>query len=99
VSGNVLLGRQYELAPFDGTAEFLAFASGNLVSVAIFSGSDILTEPGATIPFGAAEAAPVYPDHILAEDEVAEGDRLSMTFTNGGAAVRDINWAVMLTPA
>lgn len=97
-SGNVLLGQQYELMPFDGTVEFLAFGSGNLVTCSIFSGPDILTQPGATIPFGGAEASPNYPDHVIAEDEASEGDRLSFVFVNGGAAARDINWRVMLSP-
>lgn len=98
-TGNVLLGQQYELMPFDGTVEFLAFANVNLVTCSIFSGPDILLQPGAAVPFGAAEAAPVYPDHVLAEDEAAEGDRLSFVFVNGNAGAAIINWRVMLTPA
>lgn len=97
-SGNVLLGQQYELAPFDGNVEFLAFCSANLMTCSIFSGPDILLQPGAAVPFGAAEAAPVYPDHVLAEDEVAEGDRLSFVFVNGNAGANIVNWRVMLSP-
>lgn len=96
-SGNVLLGQQYELCPFDGNVEFLAFANVNLVTCSIFSGPDILLQPGAAVPFGAAEAAPVYPDHVLAEDAVAEGDRLSFIFVNGNAATALVNWRVMIS--
>lgn len=97
-SGNVLLGNQYELAPFDGTAEFLAFAAATGITVSVFSGPDILLQTGATIPFGAAAAAPTYPDHIIADDDVAEGDRLSLIFQNTTGAGIVVNWRVMLTP-
>lgn len=97
-SGNVLLGQQYELAPFDGTAEFLAFAAATGITVSVFSGPDILLQTGATIPFGAAAAAPIYPDHIIADDDVAEGDRLSVIFQNTTAGAIVVNWRVMLTP-
>ncbi len=96
-TANVLLGQQYELMPFDGVVEFLAFANVNLVTCSVFSGPDILLQPGAAVPFGAAEAAPVYPDHLLAEDDAAEGDRLSFVFVNGNAAAAIINWRVMLS--
>lgn len=98
-SGNVLLGQQYELAPFDGTVEFGAFSNVNLVTCAIFSGPDILQQPGGAVAFGTGEAAPVYPDHFSWEDEVAEGDRLSFTFSNGNAGAAIINWVVRLSPA
>jgi hypothetical protein len=98
-SANVLLGQQYELAPFDGTAEFGAVSTVNLVTVAIFSGSDILQQPGGSIAVNATESAPVYPDHFNWEDEIAEGDRLSMVFSNANAGTAVINWVVRLSPA
>ncbi|HKW42518.1 MAG TPA: hypothetical protein VJN39_14815, partial [Gemmatimonadales bacterium] len=66
---NVLLGSQYELAPFDGTIEIGLMADKNLVSCGIFSGPDILQEPGGVVPFAAAEATPKYPDDYHWEDE------------------------------
>lgn len=101
-SGNVLLGQQYELAPFDGTVEIAAVADRNLVSCAIFSGPDILQQPGGLVAFKAAaatEVTPAYPDDYHWEDEVAKGDRLSLAFQNGNAAIAIVNWAVRLTPA
>lgn len=96
---NVLLGSQYELAPFDGTIEIGMFADKNLVDVAIFSGPDVLQEPGGIVPFGAAEAAPRYPDDYHWEDEVAHGDRLKITLHNGNAATTVVNWVLRATPA
>jgi hypothetical protein len=101
-SGNVLLGQQYELAPFDGTVEIGCIADRNLVSCAIFSGPDILQQPGGIVTFNGAaatELTPKYPDDYHWEDEVAKGDRLSLSFQNGNAAITIVNWAVRLTPA
>lgn len=97
-SGNVLLGQQYENMPFDGTVEFGAVSTVNLVSCSIFSGSDILQQPGGAVPVSAVEAV-IYPDHFIAEDEAAEGDRLSFVFVNGNAAAAIVNWQVRLSPA
>ena len=96
---NVLSGQQYELAPFDGTVEIGLFCDKNLVTCAVFSGPDILQQPGGFVPFGAAEAAPKYPDDYHWEDEVAAGDRLAVSLTNGNAATTVVNWIVRLTPA
>lgn len=96
---NVLLGSQYELAPFDATIEVGLFADKNLVNCAIFAGPDVLAEPGSFVPFGAAEAAPVYPDNFHWEDTVAHGDRLKITLNNGNAAQTIVNWSIRITPA
>ncbi len=96
---NVLLGSQYELAPFDGTIEVGLMADGNLVDTAIFSGPDTLQEPGGACPFGSSEAMPKYPDDYHWEDEVAQGDRLKITLHNGSVATRVINWVLRVTPA
>lgn len=98
-SQNVLLGSQYELMPFDGTVEIGVFGDKNLVTCQIFSGPDVLQEPGGMVPFGSAEAAPRYPDDYHWEDEAAEGDRLKIVFNNGNAGTALINWAVRITPA
>lgn len=96
---NVLAGSQYEFAPFDGTIELGMFADKNLVSCAVFSGPDTLQEPGGMVPFGAAEAAPKYPDDYHWEDEVAAGDRLKVTLTNGNAGTTLVNWVLRISPA
>ena len=96
---NVLLGSQYELAPFDGTIEIGIFANVNLVTCSIFSGPDVLQEPGGPVPFGAAEALPRYPDDYHWEDEVAQGDRLKIAISNANAGTALVNWVLRLTPA
>lgn len=98
---NVLANSQYEFAPFDGTIEIGMFATRSLCSCAIFSGPDVLAEPGTPIPFGAAEALPKYPDDYHWEDEVAQGDRLKITVTNSNVAAGPdiINVVLRMTPA
>lgn len=96
---NVLLGSQYELAPFDGTIEVGVKADKSQVTCQIFSGPDVLAEPGSAVPFAAAEAMPVYPDDYHWEDEVAHGDRLKLGLLNGNAQATVVNWAVRITPA
>jgi hypothetical protein len=96
---NLLLGSQYELAPFDATIEVGMMADKNLVTCAIFAGPDVLAEPGSFVPFAAAEAAPKYPDDFHWEDTVAHGDRLKITISNGNAAITLLNWSIRITPA
>jgi len=98
-NNNVLLGSQYELAPFDGTMILGLFSSVNLVTVSVFAGPDTLQEPGGMVPFGSAEATPRYPDDYHWDDEVAHGDRIKVALHNGNAGTAIINWAVRLTPA
>lgn len=98
-SANVLLGSQYELMPFDGTIEIGLSSTVNLVSCSIFSGPDVLQEPGGAVPISATEKMPAYPDDYHWEDEAAKGDRLKIVFVNGNAAAAIINWAVRITPA
>lgn len=99
---NVFLGSQYELAPFDGTIEIGIMSNRATTTCAIFSGPDVLQEPGGFVPFGVTigtESAPKYPDDYHWEDEVARGDRLKLTLTNGeGAATAIVNWSLRLTP-
>jgi hypothetical protein len=96
---NALAGSQYEFAPFDGTIEVGIFSSVNLVTTSIFSGPDTLAEPGTGVPFGAAEALPVYPDNYHWEDEVAHGDRLKVQLVNGNAGTAIVNVVLRITPA
>jgi hypothetical protein len=95
---NVLLGQQYELAPFHGKIEIGIFADKNLVTCAVLAGPDTLQEAGGMVPFGAAEAAPKYPDDYHWEDMVAKGDRLKLSLANGNAATTIVNWVLKLTP-
>jgi hypothetical protein len=96
---NATLGSQYEFAPFDAKMEVAAFADKAQVSLTIFSGPDILAEPGQMVPFGAAEATPKVPDDYHWVEHVAKGDRLKVLFLNGNVAATILNWIVSLTPA
>src|SRR6267142_3689413 len=55
---NVFLGSQYELAPFDCTIEVGCLCDKNLVTMNLFSGSDVLAEPGSAVPVGTIEFFP-----------------------------------------
>lgn len=96
---NLLLGSQYEMAPYDGEIAIAIMADKNLVTCFIASGPDILAEPLSAVPFAAAEATPKYPDDYHWTDLVAEGDRLKIGLTNGNAATTIINWYLRITPA
>jgi hypothetical protein len=108
VVDNALANSQYEFAPFDGTMEIGIMAGAPGCQCAIFSGPDVLSEPGSTLPStptGTAatpvEGMPKYPDDYHWEDEVAHGDRLKITITNTnttGVAV-PVNIVLRLTPA
>lgn len=98
---NVLLGSQYELAPFDGTIEIGMSSDRALVECAIFSGPDTLQEPGGQVPFHVigTQSMPVYPDDYHWEDEVAHGDRLKINLVNKDPAIAIVNWVLRITPA
>lgn len=99
---NVFLGSQYEFAPFDGTIEIGLMADRANVSCAVFSGPDVLQEPGGQVPFGptlGTQSNPKYPDDYLWEDEVAKGDRIKLTLVNGDPAATVVNWSLRLAPA
>lgn len=100
---NALANSQYEFAPFDGTIEVGMLTQRDLITCAIFSGPDVLAEPGTPVPFTAAGgiSMPVYPDNYHWEDEVAHGDRLKIQLVNGNtAAGPDVTMVVLrLTPA
>jgi len=101
-NANVFLGSQYELAPFDGTIEIGIKSNRLNVTCSIFSGPDVLQEPGGFVPVGptlGTVANPVYPDDFLWEDEVAQGDRLKLALTNVDAAIALVAWALRITPA
>jgi hypothetical protein len=108
VTDNALANSQYEFAPFDGTIEVGIMAPSPLWQCAIFSGPDVLAEPGTPLPYTATgtsaapvESMPKYPDDYHFEDEVAQGDRLkiSLSNTNTVAATGTANVVLRLTPA
>lgn len=98
---NVLLGSQYEIAPFDGTIEIGMSSDRANVECSIFSGPDTLQEPGGQVPFHTigTQSMPVYPDDYHWEDEVAQGDRLKITLRNNDPAAAIVNWVLRITPA
>lgn len=97
---NALAASQYEFAPFDGTIEVGIFSNANLVTTAIFSGPDVLAEPGTAVPFiTGTEQLPKYPDDYHWEDEVAQGDRLKVSLVNANAGTAIVNVVLRLTPA
>jgi len=98
-TGNVVLGQQYELAPFDALVEIAAISTVNLVTIAVLAGSDILQQPGGGVPVNSVESMPKYPDDYHWEDHVRAGDRISLSFQNGNAATAIINWVVRFSPA
>jgi hypothetical protein len=102
-TGNILLGSQYELAPFDGTIEFGVMSSRAASQIFIASGPDILAEPGSACPWSGTagtEALPKYPDDYHWEDEVAQGDRLKIILYNTDASNAAVfNWFLRITPA
>ncbi len=102
INPNVLLGSQYELMPFDGTIEIGIHAdSAGLVDCSIFSGPDVLAEPGTPVPFATTARFPVYPDDFQWEDEAAQGDRLKIALrsaaTSGGPFT--VFWSLRISPA
>jgi len=99
---NILAGSQYEFAPFDGTIEVGILADRTNVSCAVFSGPDVLAEPGSSVPTTVTlgtEAAPKYPDDFFLEDDVAQGDRLKVSLQNNNVAIATTIVAVRITPA
>ncbi len=99
---NVFLGSQYEMAPFDGTIEIGMSSDRATTTYACFSGPDVLQEPGGQVPFHVigTQSSPVYPDDYVVEDEVARGDRLKLTLTNGDAVNPAIvNFRLNISPA
>lgn len=105
---NALANSQYEFAPFDGTIEIGIMAPAPLYQCAIFSGPDVLAEPGTPLPYTAGgtsavpvESMPKYPDDYHFEDEVAQGDRLKITITNTNVAgvTGTVDVVLRITPA
>jgi hypothetical protein len=99
---NILAGSQYEFAPFDGTIEVGIIANRANTHCAVFSGPDVLAEPGSVCPTAATlgtEATPKYPDDFFLEDDVAQGDRLKVSLLNNDVAISIVNVALRITPA
>ena len=101
VIDNVLAGSQYEFAPFDGTIEVAVITTAASGECSVFSGPDVLAEPGTAVPIKAAENL-AYPDDYWLEDEVAQGDRLKVQLRNanaGGGANMNFIVSLRITPA
>lgn len=96
---NILAGSQYEFAPFDGTIEVGIAASAPNVVCAVFSGPDVLAEPGTVVPNAGSDRTPIYPDDFFLEDDVAQGDRLKITLTNLSGAAANVTVSLRITPA
>lgn len=92
------VGSQYEFAPFDATIELALKCDKNLVTCSVFSGPDILAEPGSFVPVGALDEPPKVPDDYHWRDDVAKGDRLKVTVVNGNAAATTLYWVLSITP-
>lgn len=92
------VGSQYEFAPYDANIRLALKTSVNLVTCSVFSGPDILAEPGSFVPVGAAEEPPKVPDDYHWDDDVAKGDRLKVTITNGNAGAAITYWVLSITP-
>lgn len=96
---NVLAASQYEFAPFDGTIEIGIVSNVNLVTTSVFSGPDVLAEPGTPVGLKSVDTAPVYPDDFNLEDEVAQGDRLKITLVNQNAGTAVVLTTLRMTSA
>lgn len=97
---NVLLGSQYELMPFDGTIEVGLFSDSAVMDCAIFSGPDVLAEPGSFVPNATTLRAPNYPDDYHWEDEAAQGDRLKISLHSSEPSLtKTVYWSMRITPA
>ncbi len=95
---NVLLGSQYELAPFNGTMQVgITVTVVNACTFSLFAGPDVLQEPGGIIPFYGTEQMPRYPDDYHWEDEVAHGDRLKVGLV--ATAACNVNTSVRINPS
>jgi len=92
------VGSQYEFAPYDCELELGLKTEKNSVTCSVFSGPDILAEPGSFVPVGAAEEPPRYPDDYHWKDDAAKGDRLKVTITNGNALASITYWALSIQP-
>ena len=99
---NILSDSQYEYAPFDGTIELGMFSNRDDTTCAVFSGPDVLQEPGGLVPnlVDGTVGIPKYPDDYHWEDEVAQGDRLKVSLTNGDTVnTAIVRWVLRITPA
>jgi len=92
------VGSQYEFAPFDAEIKLGLKCDKNLVTCSVFSGPDILAEPGSFVPVGTLDEPPKVPDDYHWVDDVAKGDRLKVTVTNANAATTVLYWVLSITP-
>jgi hypothetical protein len=90
-----LAGTQYEFV--DGMAVvqigFLAEATGILATC--YMGRDLVLEE-APAPIGSANQVPVYPDHYLVSETVADGTRLKLQLRNSSGGTVVVKTAVRI---
>ena len=93
-----LNGWQYEYVPFGGVIKILHKALLDLMTVTITSGSDTLQESSPVPVLAGAGAIPSEFDVPPVEDEVAGGDRLKILYSNGNAAINEVDGIISYTP-
>jgi hypothetical protein len=92
-------GSQFEYIPFDGELEIGLKVDRTLVTATLFSGPDVLGEPGQMIPVGAANEPPKVPDDFHWIEKVAQGDRMKLLISEGNASGTSVLFFVArLTP-
>jgi len=92
-------GSQFEYIPFDGEMEIGLKVDRTLVTATLFSGPDVLGEPGQLIPIGAANEPPKVPDDFHWIEKVAQGDRIKMIISEENASGTSVLFFVgRLTP-
>jgi len=88
---NIAIGSQYEQAPFDAEMEVALKTDRDLVTATVFSGPDILAEPGMFVPKGASGEPPRVPDDYHVVEKIAKGDRIKVSLkdanTSGNSVV------------
>lgn len=98
VNDNVLVGSQFEFAPYNALVEFGICGDANAVDlrVDVYSGQDVLTEQ---MQPSAQARVPVYPDDFILQDVVRAGERIKIRVRNLNAgAARTLFHSVRLTP-
>jgi len=100
-SANVLLGSIFEFLKRSSKVELAAtceVGAARNITGRMSIGDTIVTDPPLRI--GAeniVSGGVVIPDNIKLVTAGAPGDRLSLTFTNGGAAAFDVDWWVRVS--
>ena len=93
---NVLTGRLFAVAPYDGFARVSATAEAAGESrLTIFAGSRVVL-PEASI--SRAARVPLLPDDIVATFPIRRGEPITVKHRNTGAGANTLFWRIDLTP-